>query len=107
MLWAPTLTLAAGFVLLAGAIAAVAAHAAGHASVEAWRWGLVAALSGEGLLVAGFAWLASRLWRNSRRLNHRLDAVERQLAGQAAEQRAAGEHWRHAGGTLPFNSRAA
>jgi hypothetical protein len=107
VLWAPTLTLAAGFALLAGAIAAVAAHAAGQASVEVWRWGLVAALSGEGLLVAGFAWLASRLWRNSRRLNRRLDAVERQLAGQAAEHRAAGEHWRHASGTLPFSSRAA
>jgi hypothetical protein len=107
VLWAPTLTLTAGFALLAGAVAAVAAHAAGQASVEVWRWGLVAALSGEGLLVAGFAWLASRLWRNSRRLDRRLDAVERQLAVQAAQQCAAAEHWRHASGTLPFSSLAA
>jgi hypothetical protein len=84
VLWGPTLVLLAGFAALVGAVAAVGAHAAGHATVEVWRWGLAAALGGEGLLAGGFAWIASRLWRNNRRLNRRVDIVERQLAQQAA-----------------------
>ncbi len=107
VLWGPTLVLLAGFAALVGAIAAVAAHAAGHATVDVWRWGFVAALGGEGLLAGGFAWMTARLWRNNRRVNRRLELVERQLA----EQRASSEHWRDASGTRlftrPFSSRAA
>ncbi|HMP08583.1 MAG TPA: hypothetical protein PJ982_19730 [Lacipirellulaceae bacterium] len=80
LLWGPTTVIMAGMAALAASLAAVAAHAAGHASVDVWRGGLVAALAGEGLLVAGFAWPPGRLWRSNRRLARRIDALETQQA---------------------------
>jgi hypothetical protein len=56
----------------------VAANTLLHAA--AWRWGFAATIGGEGLILAGIAIMATRLWRNSRRLNSQLDAVDRRLA---------------------------
>jgi hypothetical protein len=44
-----------------------------------WQWGLTVTLAAEGLLIVGLTWMALRLWRNSRRLNRQLSAVDEQL----------------------------
>jgi hypothetical protein len=44
-----------------------------------WRWGITTTLLGEGALIVGLTWMASRLWRNSRRLNQQLEGVGSQL----------------------------
>jgi len=46
----------------------------------AWQGGLTITLVGEGLLIVGLTWMAIRLWRNGRRVNHQLQGVDRQLA---------------------------
>ena len=53
---------------------------------------MTATIFGEGLLIAGLAALAVRLWRNSRGLSRQLDGVDRQLDDlqATAEQLAAG-----------------
>jgi hypothetical protein len=78
----PTLGLVAGMLILCGGVAAVAAHAAGRGPTDAWRWGLAAALAGEGMIAAALGWMTGRLWGHSRRLARRVDAVERQLADE-------------------------
>ena len=45
-----------------------------------WFGALVATLAGEGALIVGLAWMAVRLWRNSRRVNRQLVGVEDRLA---------------------------
>jgi hypothetical protein len=39
----------------------------------------VAAIGGQGVLIAAVAMVAIRLWRNSRRLNYQLEVVDRRL----------------------------
>jgi hypothetical protein len=46
---------------------------------SAWRWGFAVALGSEGLLTIAVAAMAMRLWRNSRRLNRQLAAVDQRL----------------------------
>jgi hypothetical protein len=46
----------------------------------AWQGGLTITLVGEGMLIVGLTWMAIRLWRNGRRVNHQLQGVDRQLA---------------------------
>ncbi len=46
----------------------------------AWQGGLTITLAGEGMLIVGLTWMAIRLWRNGRRVNHQLRGVDRQLA---------------------------
>jgi len=46
---------------------------------EAWRWGMTTTIAAEGMLILGLTWMAGRLWRNSRLLNHQLAGVEGQL----------------------------
>jgi hypothetical protein len=46
----------------------------------AWRWGFAVTAGSEGLLTAAIAALALRLWRNSRRINQQLVAVDHRLA---------------------------
>ena len=36
-------------------------------------------IAAEGLLIVGLTWMAIRLWQNSRRLNHELRGVDKQL----------------------------
>jgi hypothetical protein len=45
----------------------------------AWRWGFAVTIGGQGILMAGFAAMSLRLWRNSRRLNSQLETVDRRL----------------------------
>jgi hypothetical protein len=56
----------------------VAANLLLHAA--AWRWGFATTIGGQGVILAGITLMAARLWRNSRRLNSQLDAVDRRLA---------------------------
>jgi hypothetical protein len=63
--------------LITGMFLLVAANMLLHPA--AWRWGFAAAIGGEGVLIAGVAILTVRLWRNSRRLNQQLEAVDRRL----------------------------
>jgi hypothetical protein len=88
ILWAPTLVMAAGFAALGLGVAAWATHAAGHATAQVWRWGLIAALSGEGLLAGGLGWMTQRLWRHGRRLQRRVAALERHAANAQARESA-------------------
>ena len=37
-------------------------------------------IGAEGLLILSLAWMAARLWHNSRRVNRQLHGVDRQLA---------------------------
>ena len=46
---------------------------------QSWRWGLTMTITAEGMLILGLAWMAVRLWRNSRRVNQQLEGVADQL----------------------------
>ena len=46
---------------------------------EVWQWGMTTTIAAEGLLIVGLAWMATRLWQNSRRLNRELAHVDEQL----------------------------
>ncbi len=46
---------------------------------QQWQWGMTATIVAEGALILGLTWMAARLWRNSRQVNHQLDGVDRQL----------------------------
>ncbi|TWU27847.1 hypothetical protein [Bythopirellula polymerisocia] len=46
---------------------------------EVWHWGMTTTIAAEGLLIVGLTWMAIRLWQNSRRLNHELRGVDKQL----------------------------
>jgi hypothetical protein len=77
--WGVSLLIIAGAMALgSGVLLLVAANTLLHAA--AWRWGFAATVGGEGLVLVGTAMMATRLWRNSRRLNTQLDAVDRRLA---------------------------
>jgi hypothetical protein len=77
--WGVSLLILAGATaLISGMLLLVAANTLLYAA--AWRWGFAATIGGEGLLLGGIAIMATRLWRNSRRLNSQLDAVDRRLA---------------------------
>lgn len=65
------LTFAVGVALL------VAANLRMHEA--AWRWGLATTIAGEGLLIGGLIALATRLWRQSRRVNSQLEMIDRRL----------------------------
>jgi len=76
--WGVTLLLAAGgTALISGLLMLVAANLLLHSA--AWRWGFAVTAAGETVLLAGMALMTIRLWRNSRRLNSQLDAVDRRL----------------------------
>jgi hypothetical protein len=76
--WGVTLLLAAGgTALISGLLLLVAANLLLHPA--AWRWGFAVTAAGETVLLAGMALMTIRLWRNSRRLNTQLDAVDRRL----------------------------
>jgi len=45
----------------------------------AWQWGMTTTIASQGILIAGLVWMASRLWRNSRRVNSQLQGIDRQL----------------------------
>jgi hypothetical protein len=88
--WGITMLLVAGATtFVAGVALLIAANTIVHA--VAWRWGFAATIAGQGLLIAGLVVMASRLWRNSRRvndqlagLNHRLGAVQQTLERRSA-----------------------
>jgi hypothetical protein len=76
--WGVSLMLLAGGLAFAcGMTLLVAANVLIHAA--AWRWGFAMTMAGEGLLIGGLTIMAVRLWRNSRRLNAQLSAVDRRL----------------------------
>ncbi len=76
--WGISLLLAAGgTALISGVLLLVAANVLLHPG--AWRWGFATTIAGEGLLIAGLAAMATRLWRNSRRVNTQLDGIDRRL----------------------------
>lgn len=73
-----------GLLLVAGVVgfvggAGLLVWAAAFQMSGPWQWGMTATLGAEGALILGLTWMAGRLWRNSRRLNHQLEGVEGQL----------------------------
>jgi hypothetical protein len=86
--WGITMLLAAGVTaFVAGVALLITANALVHA--VAWRWGFALTIAGQGLLITGLAAMASRLWRNSRRMNDQLAGVNRRLGAvqQTLERR--------------------
>jgi hypothetical protein len=76
--WGISLLLFSGsMALVSGLLLLVAANVLLHPA--AWRWGFAVTLGGQGVLMAGLAAMAMRLWRNSRRLNSQLETVDRRL----------------------------
>ncbi len=47
---------------------------------QLWQQGMTLTIGAEGLLILSLAWMAARLWHNSRRVNHQLHGVDQQLA---------------------------
>ena len=45
-----------------------------------WQPGMTLTIGAEGLLILSLAWMAARLWHNSRRVNRQLHGVDQQLA---------------------------
>ncbi|QEG33151.1 hypothetical protein [Bythopirellula goksoeyrii] len=66
-----TVGFAAGVLVLAGSAAFDLA--------QVWQWGMTTTIAAEGLLIVALTWMATRLWYNSRRLNHQLRGVDEQL----------------------------
>ena len=60
--------------------AGLLAWSAAFQLARVWQWGMAATIAAEGLLILGLTWMAVRLWHNSRRLNHQLTGVDRQLS---------------------------
>jgi hypothetical protein len=76
--WGISLLLAAGgTAFMCGVLLLIAANMLLHPA--AWRWGFAATITGEGLLIGGLAGMATRLWRNSRRINAQLDGIDGRL----------------------------
>lgn len=85
--WLCTLLLLSGVTLACG-FAALLWSSVGDATTT-YHQALTATLLGEGGLIIGLAWMATRLWRNSRHVNRQLAGVDRQLDALkfATEQR--------------------
>ncbi len=47
---------------------------------QLWQQGMTLTIGAEGLLILSLAWMAARLWHNSRRVNRQLHNVDQQLA---------------------------
>ena len=75
--WVSSLLAASGIALAVGLT--VLTYATINARPELWSQALTVTLAGEGGLIVGLAWMAKRLWQNSRRLNSQLVGVDRQL----------------------------
>lgn len=76
--WLLSFLLTIGIVgFLSGATCLIWSAAFNH--TYAWQWGITMTLAAEGLLILGLTAMAVRLWRNSRRLNRQLSAVDEQL----------------------------
>ena len=58
---------------------AILAWSASFDLQELWHWGMTTTIAAEGLLIVGLTWMATRLWHNSRRINHELRGVDQQL----------------------------
>jgi hypothetical protein len=71
------LLIAGGTALVCGMLLLVASNMLLHPA--AWRWGFAATIGGQGVIIAAVAAMSARLWRNSRRLNSQLQAVDRRL----------------------------
>ncbi|MEQ8212069.1 MAG: hypothetical protein RH917_19880 [Lacipirellulaceae bacterium] len=85
--WLSTLLAVSGLTLAVGLVALIYSTIATQPGL--WNQALAMTLTGEGGLIVGLAWMASRLWRNSRQLNRQLAGVDRQLDALqfATEQR--------------------
>ncbi len=67
-----------------------------------WQQGMALTIGAEGLLILSLAWMAARLWHNSRRVNRQLHSVDQQLAEieqltstLAGSQQATSQHFYH------------
>ncbi len=83
--WLASLLLLCGLAGIAAGAGLLAWSAAtpwfsANQSTPAWQWGMTTTIASQGMLIAGLVWMASRLWRNSRRVNRQLQGIDRQLA---------------------------
>ncbi len=69
---------------------------------QLWQPGMALTIGAEGLLILSLAWMAARLWHNSRRVNRQLHGVDRQLAEieqitgtLAGSQQSTSQHFYH------------
>ncbi len=67
-----------------------------------WQPAMTLTIGAEGLLILSLAWMATRLWRNSRKVNRQLDGVDRQLeeieqttSELAGSQQPSSQHFYH------------
>ena len=73
-----SLMLAVGVLGLFGGVAALA-WASAFGLEQPWQVAMTATLAAEGTLIVSLAWMAARLWRNSRQLNQQIEGVDRQI----------------------------
>ena len=76
--WLVSLLLMCGLAGIAGGIGLLAWSATTRFA-PAWQWGMTTTIASQGILIAGLVWMATRLWRNSRRVNRQLQGIDRQL----------------------------
>ena len=78
------------------------AWSAGFQLPQLWQHGMTLTIGAEGLLILSLTWMAIRLWRNGRQVNHQLDGVGQQLDQMqqltgtlAGSQTASSQHFYH------------
>ncbi len=76
--WLISLLVMGGVVGFFGGVGLLAWSAAFELA-QLWQWAMATTIAGEGTLIVGLAWMATRLWRNSRRVNRQLAGVDQQL----------------------------
>jgi len=76
--WLVSLLLICGLAGITGGVGLLAWSATTRFA-PAWQWGMTTTIASQGILIAGLVWMASRLWRNSRRVNSQLQGIDRQL----------------------------
>ena len=77
--WLLSLLLGVGVIGFCSGLGLLAWSTAFHLP-QLWQRGMTLTIGAEGLLILSLAWMAARLWHNSRRVNRQLHGVDRQLA---------------------------
>ena len=76
--WLVSLLLLGGMVAFGGGMG-ILVWAGAFKLAQVWQWGVALTIAAEGMLILGLTGMATRLWRNSRRLNRQLSGVDAQL----------------------------
>lgn len=77
--WTLSLLLGSGVIGFLAGVGLLGWSAAFHLP-QVWQSGMTLTIGAEGLLILSLAWMATRLWRNGRKINRQLHGVDQQLA---------------------------